>query len=669
MGMPEQTGNGKVGFREAVTMTLSMAGTSILKNYERFLSYLLDLADGTCVEMRALSALSNRGDGTFLQFFSDAVAEGTADSLNHGAHLAARYMEDSYATDHKAAWKLADGLAGGIADHLGIAYGSAKEPEKVIGPIPVQPKRRGEQPKPRPAALRTTSQPAPQVVSPSEGVALREAQAQAQAQARAQAQAQAQAAAYTQPMAAQGSSAAQAPFPQSPAGQYPPSAGASASQYASQQMPTQQMSPGYGSAAGAPYMQQGANQEPTTSRTRPVLLVAAVLAVALAGVIAGLVFGRATGMLGGSSSEPLAGHDPGVVIEDDDIGDDESGADGQDGTAPSEDDAGEEIVFSDDSAMVGNLTNGGYVCEDDGWVYYATPKSAAGWSTNSIVRTSKSDSTRETVYSVSGSDSLLWHINPVGDYLVFQQSIANENPSVMRVRKDGSGDAVAIAICDDNTLCQVYKGLVYFERGGSIRSVKLDGTDEKAVASLGNDNRWRIHDDKIYTYSDKKGANLSTMPLSGGSKSTLFGTANGTFGNVIPTDQGVFVLYDANSNDSNDTVYCLGTGAALLLVYDENSYEAMAPGISTPAITRMNADGDTVIIATKGKHSGRRELIRCTSSGSRPVQLKMTTNSSYEYLYLSFANSRVFAGVVGKEPGKSKLISIGTDGSGERNES
>ena len=167
------------------------------------------------------------------------------------------------------------------------------------------------------------------------------------------------------------------------------------------------------------------------------------------------------------------------------------------------------------STPIGNLTNGGYVCEDDNYIYYAAPdQTADDWFTSSITRQNKSNGSTEVVYTTSANQPLIYHLNVESGRLIFSEESGTESARIMSVGTDGS-NPVELATSDVSSLCQVYQGLVYYQAGSVVRVMNPDGTDQKIVYSPGPDMLWRVADGKVFYFAQKEAQEVRGVNLDG----------------------------------------------------------------------------------------------------------------------------------------------------------
>ena len=130
------------------------SGEDLLSFPNRFLSYVADIADPESREVRVLmSCCDDNLLRPYVAAIPDAKEQHEFAPLAGAAKAARRYLHDDCIIDDEAARDVADAIALGIADHLGID--TAQYPEKVA-------------PTPAPAPIPQHSSPAPaQIPQPS----------------------------------------------------------------------------------------------------------------------------------------------------------------------------------------------------------------------------------------------------------------------------------------------------------------------------------------------------------------------------------------------------------------------------------------------------------------------------------------------------------------------
>lgn len=235
------------------------------------------------------------------------------------------------------------------------------------------------------------------------------------------------------------------------------------------------------------------------------------------------------------------------------------------------------------STPIGNLVNGGYVCEDEDNVYYTTPVTGAdGWYTDSIVRMSKSGAGTQVIYTNDASGAVLYHLNAESGRVIFSEE-AGGSARVKSVGIDGS-DPVTLSVADEGSLVQVYEGYVYYVSGGTLKVMNPDGSNQRDVLSVGSQ-LWRISNDRI-VYFDGSGATSAYMADLDGSDARTFVQApysaeGDVILNVIPTPEGT---YDVLRGPAGGSTY-----------YEIDNYDAngsngtfVMEGSDGVSVTRIN---------------------------------------------------------------------------------
>lgn len=221
------------------------------------------------------------------------------------------------------------------------------------------------------------------------------------------------------------------------------------------------------------------------------------------------------------------------------------------------------------STPVGNLVNGGYVCEDDENVYYAVPiASADDWFTNGIVRRPKDGSAEQAIYTTDATDPVVYHLNVTSGRIIFTE-VTKTGTQVKSVGIDGSSPEVLTA-ADDSSLVQVYKGHVYYSAGGTLKVMDPDGTNVMNLMSVSGE-LWRICDDAIVHFASQDATTVSKANLDGSDDHVFITTDlsqhNEQIANVIPNpgnglyevlagvkgERGGYAIYGYDANGSQSS--------------------------------------------------------------------------------------------------------------------
>lgn len=288
---------------------------------------------------------------------------------------------------------------------------------------------------------------------------------------------------------------------------------------------------------------------------------------------------------------------------------------GSDGSAAAAPDV---PVDASASTPIGNLVNGGYVCEDDDNVYYATPVTAGnGWYTNAIVRASKSGSDKQTIYTNDTDGTVIYHLNSESGRVIFTE-VTGGQTLVRSVGTDGS-DPQTLATADDSSLVQVYQGRVYYLSGGTLKVMDPDGGNQADVMSVGSQ-LWRVANDRIVTFASGGATTVTVCGLDGSNQRTFTpGGASGdslSITNVIPagddaydvlfgtpSEGGGYLLYSYDENGGNESLVgeandgghinrANPSSAGLILLYDETSAgPGEAAGAPIPADESIEVNG------------------------------------------------------------------------------
>lgn len=276
-----------------------------------------------------------------------------------------------------------------------------------------------------------------------------------------------------------------------------------------------------------PEARQAASQAKTHSRT--LALVVAVCALAAIAVIMVLVLSPASPInMGGETSGTVNNQTTANVTG---------------GTSNGSADPGVQVDASV-STPIGNLANGGYVCEDDDNIYYTTPvRTADEWLTDGIVRKPKDGSAEETIYTTGASSPVVYHLNVTSGRVIFTE-VGDGITLVKSVGTDGSNPQT-LASGDDSSLVQVYEGRVYYVLGGTLRVMDPDGDNSRDIMSV-QGQLWRVANDKIIHFASRGATSVSMADLDGSDDHTFISTSvasnNEAITNVLPTTQGTYVV-------------------------------------------------------------------------------------------------------------------------------
>lgn len=339
----------------------------------------------------------------------------------------------------------------------------------------------------------------------------------------------------------------------------------------------------------------------------------------------------------------------------------------------------EAVAPADGLTPLGNLTNGGYVLEHDGWVYYAIPEGKGEWHTSAIGRMREDGSQQSLIYSVSGSDPLIWHLNVMGDRLYFSQDSGSWSANLMSVGLNGS-DSRTEGTVMPGTLCQTYEGRVYSSDWSGLWS--FDPTWVEGWNCYGgpaSDCLWRVwgspadrEQGKYTVYYFYQGG--STVSASNnlweepwGHDILALGEGR-TLVNVQPTDEGLWLLVDINGDGFGDEVMRSeldGTGLA--------TYAA-----TTAPATRMNAGSYGVFVVVQEGTAMRIERIDvddaapvegegeeegAAEAAAPTVTVYYRSDPGVEVAYPSVYGKYLYFGLVGNDQSSLVRMELGHPGS------
>lgn len=346
---------------------------------------------------------------------------------------------------------------------------------------------------------------------------------------------------------------------------------------------------------GVPAQQQDSVVQNATSQrsTKPRVLVGVVSAACICAILA--IVAVIWSMSGGSTSglgSPTSQNSSQVNAAT-------SGSGYSDGTAGTgasgNSTSGENMQVPVDASVstpVGNLVNGGYVCEDDNSIYYATPlSSASDWFTNSIVRQSKDGSSKQVIYTTNATNPVVYHLN-VASGRVFFTEVSDAGTQVKSVGTDGSSPQT-LASADDSSLVQVYKGRIYFSQGGTLKVMDPNGSNVRDLMSVSGQ-LWRIYDDSIVHFGAQDATTVSKANLDGSGDHVFIRTTvdqnNEQITNVIPNPStGVYEVLEGGKGE---------TGGYGIIGYDSNgtkSYGLDGEAEGGSRIYRFNPTKDGMI--------------------------------------------------------------------------
>lgn len=302
------------------------------------------------------------------------------------------------------------------------------------------------------------------------------------------------------------------------------------------------------------------------------------------------------------------------------------------------------------STPIGNLVNGGYVCEDDDNVYYARPvRGASGWYTNGIVRASKAGSDTQVIYEIDDAEAVIYHLNVESDRVIFSE-VRGSGTTVRSVGTDGS-NPVALAVADDSSLVQVYAGRVYYLSGGTVKVMDPDGGNQSDVLSVG-DRLWRVGEGGIVSF-DSKGVYLAG--LDGTGQRTLLTTSqmvgSGDITNVIPRSDGSYEVFCGQADEG---------GAYRIDVYDKdgNYVRTDAEANDGYHINRANpTDAGTIVMMDRADSDD--ESLGLESSGSHQ-DLYSTSDAAASLCFPTSVDGYVYFGYVCE--GNNRLMRVPLSG-------
>lgn len=308
------------------------------------------------------------------------------------------------------------------------------------------------------------------------------------------------------------------------------------------------------------------------------------------------------------------------------------------------------------STPIGNLVNGGYVCEDDDYVYYATPvTSASGWYTNGIVRASKTGSDRQTIYTNDSDDTVIYHLNVESGRLIFTE-VSGGSTTVRSVGTDGS-DARTLALADDSSLLQVYKGRIYYLSGGTVKVMDPDGGNQEDVLSVGT-RLWRIANDKVVSFD---ASNVYIVDLDGSNSHTLISASQlgsqRDITNVIPRTDGSYEVFLGSTDEG---------GAYELYSVDETGTQVGLDGQATSGthINRANpTSAGTIVLTNHTAASSGSDDVPTDEQVSVPgtgVTLYETGDADVDLCYPTYIDGFVYFGSV--EKGNNHLMRVPISG-------
>lgn len=323
--------------------------------------------------------------------------------------------------------------------------------------------------------------------------------------------------------------------------------------------------------------------------------------------------------------------------------------------------AGEVAVYeSGNTTPVGNLTNGGYVAEGDGWVFCALPAPGDGWTTTSIVRMREDGSERSVIYTAGEGVDLIWHLNVENGRLYFTEDTGSYSSEVVSIAEDGSGRQT-MGSAGIDMMFQVYRGATYQYKDGRISAFDpSEGRYWSFVTGPSADEYWRIwnpdaegtHDFDTCYYFFVGGTEIRSVQAPSGDtaqRSVVEMYDNQSILNVIPTSEGLWILADNDWDGRGDEV--------LLASFDGSSLGHHAY-TSAPA-SRMNASDSGVFVVVSDGTSTRIERVGSEADGGT-VTLYYTASSDTEVAYLQVCGNYLYFGL----PGSSQLQRISLDAPG-----
>ncbi len=253
--------------------------------------------------------------------------------------------------------------------------------------------------------------------------------------------------------------------------------------------------------------------------------------------------------------------------------------------------------FEGVSSDIGNLANGGRFAWYGNDIYYAKPEDGKEWVAKSIVRTQADGKKKDDVYKASSDTKSIGNINALGKRLVFTEA-GKDKTYVVSVDSEG-GDRLTIDECDEDSLCQVDDGWVYYQRDGVVYRCDPYGQGVSKVVDAGKKD-WCVTDSIIFTTEDdsttlymtfvKSGERIKAYDASDGCRIAL---------TCFRDPRTLPILEKSKTGKQCSVIMVYPTGAPHTIWSGEGDIEAMCSTDDGVSLVRKNAAGDYSILAVR----------------------------------------------------------------------
>lgn len=291
------------------------------------------------------------------------------------------------------------------------------------------------------------------------------------------------------------------------------------------------------------------------------------------------------------------------------------------------------------NSNIGNLINGGHMAmSPSNMLYYANPTDGSEWDTKSLVFCSSDGSGKSTFYKGPNDTVNLYHINAVGNDVVFNQ-ITSSGGSVI-VASPLSSSSIQIDTCDSWSLCQVENNQIYYLKDGHVWRCNIDGSGKTSFARFGNDVLWRVWNDRIISFPEKGASAVYLSDLNGNnSKSVYSAKANRSIKNAFPVDSSRLLVWEKSASSEDERIVLVDTAKST-----ETELWADSGGIQ-----RLCASENEVILTSRITDESYR-IFSIKFNGSRG-DLDFTVPRRGQVRYTSYLNGRIYFGLIDTSAG------------------
>lgn len=290
--------------------------------------------------------------------------------------------------------------------------------------------------------------------------------------------------------------------------------------------------------------------------------------------------------------------------------------------------------FKGETAPIANLINGGHMASDEnGTLYFSKPENGTDWDTQSIVKVPISGGSQTMLYSAPKNTINLYHLNVIGDRIIFNQVI-EKSSSIMSISING-GDAKPLSSCDDWSLCQVYDGWVYYRNNGNLYRCDVDGKNQTSLANVGTNSLWRVAGNSLYYFNSDGDSQICASSIDGKNNTVVYHAPNGyQIKNAYPIDDNRLMILEKTTSGKSFVVrlYTISTDTTTTVIHDTSNIERIC---SYP-------EG---VIATQKTAEGKYRIFSASYTGESP-NLDVSIDDGNAVRYTCFTNNYIFFGEI-----------------------